>query len=787
MAQRRFPKITLVTPNYNGEAHLEETINSVLSQNYGNLEYIVVDGGSTDKSLEIINKYKSRLARVISEKDRGHSHAVNKGFAAGTGDIMGWINSDDILLPGALTTVSRVFEQFPGVAWITGRATAMSEDGVIYTARPARPWSWLRFLAGDYSHIQQESTFWRRELWQAAGAALSEPHGLAGDFQLWTRFFQHAELHTVDALIGSFRFRKEGQLSRSAGLQQSSDYSKNTHRALSEMLAATPPEVLGPHLGQLSERRTVLPSSDFERLPADLAVLDAPIVQYDRIKDAFVREERKGRPVPAGKPKVRRHAMDLAFDGKGGRQVEGGPDFAGSQFLGLDISLKSDIIKPLPKTQDDKNPAMPAVVGPIALYDLGAGEFVVQLRFGADDKKVMRSIQADSNGRLILKVVAGSDQIAVIVGGRLVYKAPRPDTLMPRFLDNIILGSGFAERHWNGVIESLRVATRPLGQNDTRIDEIVAENSRSKAQPEPEAGASTKPSPGGGRAPARFASSAPAFDINAFRNRHRGERCFVMGNGPSLNKMDLNKLNGETVFACNAAFLLFDRIGWRPRYYTCVDTRVIRDRAQDITAMLDAHPRMTSFFPSRIRLHDGSGQEFETPDIIPPAANRYYFNEVFNSLDNPPESMFSLNAAERVVQPYTVAITMLQLAAFMGFKSIYLIGCDTSYSVNPTVRQEGRKMDGVGLLLTSTEDNDANHFDPRYFGKGREWHNPQVDKMLMHHAWAYEALEGAGIEVYNATVGGQLEAYPRVDFDSLFGGRGLRDLDRLAGARGPVQ
>lgn len=259
-----------------------------------------------------------------------------------------------------------------------------------------------------------------------------------------------------------------------------------------------------------------------------------------------------------------------------------------------------------------------------------------------------------------------------------------------------------------------------------------------------------------------------ADDLRRFAGRYRGRRCFVMGNGPSLNKMDLSKLNREMVFACNGAFLLFDRIEWRPAFYTCVDTRVIRDRAPDIAAMLDRYPEIVAFFPARIQLHDGSGQEFDTRTIIPPAKNRYYFNEVSSSLKNPPSTMFSLDANDHVVQPYTVAITMLQLAAYMGFDPIYLIGCDTNYVIQDTYKQEGQKIDGVGLLLTSTSDNDLNHFDPTYFGKGREFHNPQVEKMLEHHDWAYKALSGANIQVCNATVGGRLEAYPRVDFSSLF-------------------
>lgn len=257
--------------------------------------------------------------------------------------------------------------------------------------------------------------------------------------------------------------------------------------------------------------------------------------------------------------------------------------------------------------------------------------------------------------------------------------------------------------------------------------------------------------------------------LHALKDRHRGERCFIMGNGPSLNRMDLNKLKGETVFACNAAHLLFDRISWRPRYYACVDTRVLQDRGPEIAAMLDVERQTTGFFPASVVVHDGQGQTIDVGGLLGERPNQVFFNEVSNNPAAGLPGMFSIDAAERVVMPYTVTITMLQLAAHMGFSEIYLIGCDTDYVVPDTVRRDGPVLaGGEGLFLTSSQDDDPNHFDPRYFGRGRQWHNPQVDKMIEHYGFAAQALDALGIKVRNATAGGKLEVFPRVDFDSLF-------------------
>ncbi len=200
-------RFSIITPNWNGAKFLEECLLSVIEQDYSELEYIVVDGKSADGSLAIINRYEGDLAQVICEPDEGHADALNKGFRASTGEIMGWINSDDILHPGALSAVAAVFKSHPDIDWITGRPTSMAESGEMNWVGRARPWSRPRFLAGDCMWIQQESTFWRRRLWEAAGSQLDTRYSVANDFELWTRFFRHAELFSFDRPLGCFRHR----------------------------------------------------------------------------------------------------------------------------------------------------------------------------------------------------------------------------------------------------------------------------------------------------------------------------------------------------------------------------------------------------------------------------------------------------------------------------------------------------------------------------------------------------------------------------------------------------
>jgi glycosyltransferase involved in cell wall biosynthesis len=174
--------------------------------------------------MEIIHKYSDEIKLVISEKDSGPADALNKGFAKATGEIMGWLNTDDRLHANSLKAAAEIFDTFNNVSWIMGFPTWYSSSGFcineiyynygkIYQSpgyisdnlhlKFAR-WSKWRFAMGDFSAIQQESVFWRRSLWQMSGAKLNQDL-ISFDLDLWTRFFEHADLYTTNVLIGGFR------------------------------------------------------------------------------------------------------------------------------------------------------------------------------------------------------------------------------------------------------------------------------------------------------------------------------------------------------------------------------------------------------------------------------------------------------------------------------------------------------------------------------------------------------------------------------------------------------
>jgi glycosyltransferase involved in cell wall biosynthesis len=201
-AGRDWPKISIVTPSFNQADFLEETIRSVLLQGYPNLEYILIDGGSTDGSLEIVQKYAPWLAYWVSETDSGQSQALNKGFVRSSGEIMAWLNSDDRYAPGALFKVAQAF-MAGNTLWAAGLVNKIDAQGRV--TQPGRRQeekleNW--YVGAPYL---QPGIFWRRELWQRAGQ-IDEGLQYSFDYDLLMRFVREQPFaQWVNAHLADFR------------------------------------------------------------------------------------------------------------------------------------------------------------------------------------------------------------------------------------------------------------------------------------------------------------------------------------------------------------------------------------------------------------------------------------------------------------------------------------------------------------------------------------------------------------------------------------------------------
>jgi glycosyltransferase involved in cell wall biosynthesis len=184
--------VSIVTPSFNQARYLEATLNSVLDQDYPEIEYIVVDGGSTDGSREILERYAGRLAWWVSEPDKGQTEAINKGFARARGEILAWLNSDDTYQPGALRAAVEALARNPDSAMVYAGANYIDETGRVIGRFPAAQTDYRRLRQG-YVHIPQQSSFWRAACWRQVGP-LDPSFYFAMDYDLWVRLSALAPL-----------------------------------------------------------------------------------------------------------------------------------------------------------------------------------------------------------------------------------------------------------------------------------------------------------------------------------------------------------------------------------------------------------------------------------------------------------------------------------------------------------------------------------------------------------------------------------------------------------------
>jgi glycosyltransferase involved in cell wall biosynthesis len=221
-------KFSVITPSFNQAQFLEETILSVLGQGYEPLEYIVVDGASADGSVDIIRRYEDRLTYWVSEKDRGQTEAINKGLARATGDVVTWLNSDDLFAPGALHAAARYFAERPDVALVHGK-TLLFGEGFREQVKGAEPRDLrVRYLAGI--PFPQPSSFFRRRVLEEQGYPAEAMH-FGMDYDLFVRAALNYELLAVDDLFSKYRLHNE-----SKSVAQSLGFARDWARVFSKVL-----------------------------------------------------------------------------------------------------------------------------------------------------------------------------------------------------------------------------------------------------------------------------------------------------------------------------------------------------------------------------------------------------------------------------------------------------------------------------------------------------------------------------------------------------------------------
>jgi len=203
------PLVSIITPSFNQAAFLEETIQSVLAQDYPNIEYLIVDGGSTDGSLGILQRYADRLSWWVSEPDNGQTDAINKGFAQARGDVLAWLNSDDTYLPYAVSRAVAALDRHSSAGLVYGDANLINEQGENIGKFPARQTDYRRLRQG-FVHIPQQTAFFRADLWTQVGP-LDASFFFAMDYDLWVRLARISRLVYLPETWANFRLHSSGK------------------------------------------------------------------------------------------------------------------------------------------------------------------------------------------------------------------------------------------------------------------------------------------------------------------------------------------------------------------------------------------------------------------------------------------------------------------------------------------------------------------------------------------------------------------------------------------------
>ena len=230
--------------------------------------------------------------------------------------------------------------------------------------------------------------------------------------------------------------------------------------------------------------------------------------------------------------------------------------------------------------------------------------------------------------------------------------------------------------------------------------------------------------------------------LYSFKNKHKGERCFIIGNGPSLNKLDLTLLKGETTFGVNGIYLNQEKMGFLPTYYVIEDYLIAEDRASEINELKGPVKFVPTFLDYTLKKD----------------CNTINFNAYMNYSDKIFEPLFSDDCLRKIGVGGSVTFMCLQLAYYMGFDEVYMIGFDHNYA----------KLEKTDSSIVVTEENDENHFTPKYYTKGERWHDPNVDRMEKGFTVARNHFLNGNRKVWNATYKGHLEVFERIDFEKIF-------------------
>ncbi len=771
------PLVTVVVPAFNEARFIRDTIESLKAQTFTNFVAVVVDDASSDDTV-------AKAFAAIGGDNRFHvvRHAINSGLSAGrnTGlrlaetPYVCFLDGDDFFHPDNLeervrylvgfTDDDAVVGVYSGIEHVDEHVRFGEVDGASPAKHRARHFDHLN-TAGEAPFNCHAPMLRTDVLQRFGGFDESMRHG-AEDWECWQRIMRHGYFFRSTPNIQAVYRQKAASMVRSMPgehLGEAERLLRRTHEPLdpADIVPGTPyvfTEPLGHYQHKLQMTERVLSYMGMSYMTEDPEQLDAA---FDQIDAKFW-------------PVVKRNLNASAKLDVGIRRGFSLDPVSFRHLGGKIHPIREALLERLEKEADEaKVEAVDAVVdGPDIVF---VPETAAQARsmvdvattLAADIDVVMLEVNMISGASGVTEVLddawTGARQtlntwsLSGAAAKAVVVQWPYGPTASSVLEHAATAGSITVELGSDDVYrleETTSVSCDKTANNAADLTSLISGVDRTTLgvmersyDVNVAALAAVEEYP---RLPADIG------DIEQFHNKHVGERCVIIGNGPSLNDLELGRLRNENTIGVNGIFYA-EAINFPLTYYVVEDTSVMNENQEAIKKYAAGH----KFFPTIYRKSYG---EVDVEEGSRSGVTYFTMNRGFYAKESPNFCVprFSTDASQRLYCGQSVTIINLQLAYYMGFSEVYLIGMDFSYTIPDSAKVEGD-------LITSTED-DVNHFHKDYFGKGKTWKDPKLDRVMNNYQLAKVMFEADGRNIYNATAGGKLEVFERRDFHDTFAG-----------------
>lgn len=751
--------VTVVVPMYNEERFISECLESLLQQTWRHWECIVVDDASTDASYKIAAKYAAqdkRIKIVRHHRNSGLSASRNTGLRHTSTEWVTFLDADDMLLRNGLLMRVNHFSTFRDDPFLAGVYSGIVQVPESTTHKFAPPNQNFERTVKDFVNCQSECPFnahaplVRTELLRSIGGFdESMLHG-AEDWDLWQRVMRHGFYFRSVPKIGGLYRQKKQSMVRTLAVEHIYEakklYAKAQDKFNAQVNFGIRPllEPAAEYANVLSFARRVIPF-------AAMACLNGGREGVNRVLETL--------PSSAGSYLLRHlNVEQLALTGIKRALAQSASSSASADHeVKLIVSSVVDAFSEFLAERDE------SILNELSIlpekYD------VIIYATDAYEVGLAAEILRTRSGALLIPETVNGTQGAIDQAA----EQQLPWLSINRFcFSNFTVGEVIVFKTHGFGIESLQQVAREKGVALVYQQPAIRIEPKEGTLPEVEllhvdgkTQIDLSGSDGAMKQPFRYPLTILNLEENPLEtpdvdklaglyNKHLGERCVIVGNGPSLNAMDLTLLADEVSFAVNGIFYKTKEMGFAPTYFVVEDNSVMEENQEEIRAFDAPH----KLFPSIYR------------KFHPVQDNTYFFrlNRGFyeKTSSNYCIPRFSTDITQRLYCGQSVTFINLQLAYYMGFSEVYLIGMDFSYTIPDSAIRNGD-------LIVSTED-DPNHFNGQYFGKGKTWKDPKLDRVLQNYYMAKRMYEADGRRIYNATVGGALEAFERVDYHELFSG-----------------